>query len=219
MPCTYLALVNDERLAWADAPVLIAAVAVWWYWAAVLTLSRLRRRWTGKQGALRPRTPADRWLMRGWALVIFLWNLLPALALHKAEPPFGPFAAAYDTPFFAVRCAGAIGAAVCLLVTVCCWVEMGRDWSVAIVEKDEDQHLVTTGLFRFVRHPIYALSVAMVVLTAVACMSWPMALVAALHVTLMNIKARNEEQALIGVFGDAYRDYMKTTGRFVPRLF
>lgn len=214
-----IALVNDDRLAWADAPVLLVAAAVWWYWAAVLTLSRLRRRWTGRQGALRPRTPADRWLMRGWAVVILLWNLLPALALHKAQAPLGPFVSAYDMPLLAVRWAGAIGAVLCLLATVCCWVEMGRDWSVAIVEKNEDQQLVTTGLFRFVRHPIYALSVAMVLLTAVACMSWPMALVALLHVTLMNIKARNEEQALIGVFGEQYRAYMQRTGRFVPRLF
>ena len=214
-----LALVNDDSLAWADAPVLLVMAAVWWYWAAVVALSRLRRRWTGQRGAIRPRTPADRWLMRGWAVVILLWNVLPVFALHKAEPPFGPFAAAYDLPLLAVRWAGALGAVLCLLVTVCCWVEMGRDWSVAIVEKDEDQHLVTTGLFRFVRHPIYALSVAMVVFTAVACMSWPMALVAALHVTLMNVKARNEEQALIGVFGEQYRAYMNRTGRFVPRLF
>lgn len=214
-----LALVTEHGLGWADGPVLAVTVAVWWYWSAVIALSWLRRKWTGQRGAIRPRTRADRWLMRGWALVIIAWNALPAAALHKSVPPFGPFAEAYDMPLLAVRWAAAAGAVLCLLVTVCCWVEMGRDWSVAIVKEDEEQKLVTTGLFRFVRHPIYALSVAMVVLTAVTCMSWPMAVVAALHVTLMNIKARNEERALIGVFGDQYRAYMQRTGRFVPRVF
>lgn len=213
-----VALVHEEHLTWPDGPVLAVAVAVWWYWAAVVTLSWLRRRWTGQRGAIRPRKAADRWLMRGWLLVIIAWNALPAFALHKAEPPMGPFAAGYEMPLLAVRWAGAAGAVACLLVTVCCWVEMGRDWSVAIVEEDEEQQLVTTGAFALVRHPIYALSVAMVVLTAVACASWPMALVAVIHVTLMNLKARREEQALIGVFGEQYRGYMKTTGRFVPRL-
>ncbi len=213
-----LALVNDEHLGWADGPVLAVTVAVWWYWSAVVTMSFLRRRWTGERGALRPRTRADRWLMRGWAAVIVAWNVLPAVALHKAEPPLGPFAASYEMPLLAVRWAAATGAVLCLLVTVCCWVEMGLDWSVAIIEKSEEQNLVTTGLFRRVRHPIYALSVAMVVLTAIACTSLPMAGVAAVHVTLMNIKAKREEQALIEVFGEQYRDYMKTTRRFLPRL-
>lgn len=214
-----LALVDENTLSWGDGPLLLTAVAVWWYWAAVVALSWLRRRWTGQRGALKPRSRADRWLMRGWILVILGWNILPAAALHKAVPPLGPFAEAYAMPLLALRWVGAVGAVAGLLVTVCCWVQMGRDWSVAIVEDDEDQQLVTTGLFRFVRHPIYALSVLMVVLTALACMSWPMAGVAVMHVVLMNIKARHEEQALIGVFGDDYRDYMKTTGRFVPRLF
>lgn len=213
-----LAFVDPETLTWADGPVLVVAVCVWWYWAAVVALSWLRRLWTGQRGALRPRAASDRWLMRFWILVIIAWNALPAMALHKGEPPFGPFAEALESPLVYLRWAAAAGAVGCVVVTVRCWVEMGRDWSVAIVEDGEGQGLVTTGLFRWVRHPIYALSVLMVVLTAVACMSWPMALAALAHVTMMNLKARREEQALIGVFGDAYRDYMKTTGRFVPRL-
>jgi len=213
-----LAFVDPETLTWADGPVLVVAVCVWWYWAAVVALSWLRRVWTGQRGALRPRAMSDRWLMRFWILVIVAWNVLPAMALHKGAPPWGPFAAALASPLVYVRWIAAAGAVGCVVVTVRCWVEMGKDWSVAIVEEGEGQGLVTTGLFRLVRHPIYALSVLMVVLTAVAVMSWPMALAAIAHVTMMNLKARREEQALIGVFGDAYRDYMKNTGRFVPRL-
>ncbi|MFI4861554.1 MAG: methyltransferase family protein [Phycisphaerales bacterium JB063] len=201
-----------------DGPVLVVMLCVWWYWSAVVALSWLRRRWTGQRGALRPRGSSDRWLMRLWVLVIVGWNAIPAIALHKGAPPFGPFEAASQGPWGVVRWLAAAGAVGCVVVTVRCWVEMGRDWSVAIVEDGEGQGLVTTGLFAWVRHPIYALSVLMVVLTAVAVMSWPIALVAAAHVTMMNLKARREEQALMGVFGDEYRDYMKTTGRFVPRL-
>jgi len=35
---------------------------------------------------------------------------------------------------------------------------------------------------------------------------------------LLAIRARKEEQNLIARFGDAYRNYMQQTGRFVPRL-
>jgi len=45
-----------------------------------------------------------------------------------------------------------------------------------------------------------------------------MAIIALIHIVLLNVKAKNEEEALIGVFGDEYRAYMKQTGRFVPRL-
>lgn len=218
MPPTVTAFIDPAGLSIADGPVLVVALSVWWYWAAVVALSWLRRFWTGERGALRPRAMSDRWLMRFWILVIVGWNVLPGLALHKGVPPWGPCAEALAGPLLVVRWAAAAGAVGCLLMTVRCWVEMGRDWSVAIVEQGESQGLVTTGLFRWVRHPIYALSVLMVVLTAVAVTSWPMAGVAAAHVVMMNLKARREEQALLGVFGDDYRDYMKTTGRFVPRL-
>ena len=45
----------------------------------------------------------------------------------------------------------------------------------------------------------------------------PMLVVAALHVVLLNIKARNEERHLAGVHGDAYAQYLRRTGRFLPR--
>jgi protein-S-isoprenylcysteine O-methyltransferase Ste14 len=219
MPTPPLAFLNDPSLGWPDGPALAVTLCVWWYWAAVVTLSRLRRRWTGERGALRPQARSDRRLMRLWVVVIVAWNALPAMALHKGTPPFGPFAEAYAAPLLWVRWAAAGGVVAGMVLTVRCWVEMGRDWSVAIVEDHGSQGLVTTGLFRWVRHPIYAISVGMVLLTALACMTWPMAVTAAAHVTLMNLKARREEQALLGVFGDEYRAYMKHTGRFVPRLF
>jgi protein-S-isoprenylcysteine O-methyltransferase Ste14 len=46
----------------------------------------------------------------------------------------------------------------------------------------------------------------------------PMLVVAAIHVVLMVLKARNEEQFLLSVHGDAYRSYCRRTGRFFPRL-
>jgi protein-S-isoprenylcysteine O-methyltransferase Ste14 len=41
--------------------------------------------------------------------------------------------------------------------------------------------------------------------------------IAAIHVTLMAIKARNEERHLLSVHGEAYARYVARTGRFVPR--
>lgn len=213
-----LAFIGDKTLTWADGPMVIVVGSVWVYWFLVVTLSFRRRFRTGKIGAIRPRARADRWLMRGWAVVIIAWNAFPAAALRKDEPPWGPFAAAHEMPLLAVRWGSALAVLLCLLVTCYCWYLMGRNWSVAIVEKDEDQQLVTSGLFGIVRHPIYALSAWMVALTAITCAAYPMAIVAVVHIVLLRIKAKREEEALIGVFGAEYRAYMKQTGRFCPRL-
>jgi protein-S-isoprenylcysteine O-methyltransferase Ste14 len=42
--------------------------------------------------------------------------------------------------------------------------------------------------------------------------------VAAVHVLLMNIKARNEERHMLQSHGEAYARYLARTGRFFPRL-
>jgi protein-S-isoprenylcysteine O-methyltransferase Ste14 len=44
-----------------------------------------------------------------------------------------------------------------------------------------------------------------------------MFVIAAVHVVLMNVKARNEERHLLAVHGDAYARYLRTSGRFLPR--
>jgi protein-S-isoprenylcysteine O-methyltransferase Ste14 len=43
--------------------------------------------------------------------------------------------------------------------------------------------------------------------------------VALVHVTLMNLKARNEERHLLAMHGESYASYLARTGRFLPRLF
>jgi protein-S-isoprenylcysteine O-methyltransferase Ste14 len=46
----------------------------------------------------------------------------------------------------------------------------------------------------------------------------PMIVVAIVHLSLMNLKARNEERHLLKVHGGRYEAYLKRTGRFFPRL-
>ena len=82
----------------------------------------------------------------------------------------------------------------------------------------DNTNLITDGLFRRIRHPIYAFSVLLMLCSAVILPSLPMLAVAAVHVLLMNIKARNEERHLLQSHGEAYARYLARTGRFFPRL-
>ena len=48
--------------------------------------------------------------------------------------------------------------------------------------------------------------------------NWLIGLCSLVVLTLLAIRTPKEEQMLIERFGDDYRNYMATTGRFLPRL-
>ncbi len=74
--------------------------------------------------------------------------------------------------------------------------------------------LLTTGMYGVVRHPIYLYLLASVVVRPVLSLDllvWFVSLVMLLIVALPH-----EEQKLIAVFGDDYRDYQQRTPAFIP---
>ncbi len=79
--------------------------------------------------------------------------------------------------------------------------------------------LVTTGVYRYIRHPMYASLLALALgaylkdVTTVAT-----ALFAGTTLALV-ATALAEERENIARFGDEYREYRKTTKRFIPFLF
>ena len=81
----------------------------------------------------------------------------------------------------------------------------------------DDQHLVTTGPFRIVRHPLYASLIWMFFGAAIAYLN-PLAAVETtlIFIPAMIYRSNLEEQALVETFADAYSDYRKSTGRFFP---
>lgn len=76
--------------------------------------------------------------------------------------------------------------------------------------------LVTTGPYRWVRHPFY-LSAAMLLLSATfLTANWLIGTSGLACLVLLAIRTPREERMLIDKFGDRYREYMRTTGRFWP---
>jgi protein-S-isoprenylcysteine O-methyltransferase Ste14 len=114
---------------------------------------------------------------------------------------------------------GLAGATACVLATAAtfsCWREMGKSWRLGI-DPEEKTQLVSTGPYRFARHPIYALSSVLVLGTLAAISSPVMAGIALLHLALLQVEARREEKYLLAKHGGAYAEYMKRVGRFLPR--
>jgi methanethiol S-methyltransferase len=80
-------------------------------------------------------------------------------------------------------------------------------------------HLVTTGVYAKVRHPIYS---ADILLAWGIFLMFPKLqfLVSAIWLTIiLTIWMKLEESALIAKFGAEYEHYMSATPRFIPRYF
>ncbi len=114
-----------------------------------------------------------------------------------------------------------IGAGLGLLsVPAAWWVfrSLGRNVSETMLTR-ADQALVTTGPYRWVRHPLYMTGGMLFVGVGLLAANWFILLFAALAVGLtFLVVVPREEDALVTRFGGAYREYMGRTGRLVPRL-
>jgi protein-S-isoprenylcysteine O-methyltransferase Ste14 len=200
----------------SDVPLLIVTLTVWAYWLRVGAMVIRARRKQHRDVGVIPERPLERMMWLVWVPLVAAWCALPWLASTREAGPLAlPAFARNGAIYPALRWIAAFAAVACLLLTIQCWRRMGRDWRMDI--SDRNTSLITDGLFARIRHPIYAFSIALMIATAIVLPTPPMLLLAALHVVLMNVKARNEEAHLARMHGDMYRRYVERTGRFYPR--
>ena len=191
------------------ALILLVAYAVvtigWRAW--------LQKRWTGDAGLrAAPRTRAE-WLA-GAALVLGAISVYCAPALDLAGS-LGPVAGLERLP---LGMAGLGLFALGFWLTVRAQLDMGESWRIG-VDAGEVTDLVTSGVFRAVRNPIFtgmvliAIGVALMVPNGVALAGIALlALGLEIHVRCV------EEPHLLAVHGDRYRSYASSAGRFVPQV-
>jgi protein-S-isoprenylcysteine O-methyltransferase Ste14 len=74
---------------------------------------------------------------------------------------------------------------------------------------------VTKGIYRFSRHPIYLGGFLLFFGIGIACASWLFILFALAWIILWIIAVPSEESDIIEKYGNAYRDYMKRTPRWI----
>jgi len=88
------------------------------------------------------------------------------------------------------------------------------------VATHEDHHVVQSGPYRLIRHPSYTGVLVTVLGLGLALTNW-LSLLIVLGCTVLGISYRVwvEERALCESLGDAYRDYMRRTKRFIPYLW
>jgi protein-S-isoprenylcysteine O-methyltransferase Ste14 len=94
---------------------------------------------------------------------------------------------------------------------------LGPNLTDTVVTRREHT-LVTSGPYRWVRHPFYDAAGLAILASSLTATNWFVLLTGGLAFALMIVRTRTEEQHLIARFGQSYRAYMERTGRFVPRI-
>jgi protein-S-isoprenylcysteine O-methyltransferase Ste14 len=139
--------------------------------------------------------------------------ILAAIVVQTVAPELFPIARDPAT----LRIAGTTIYTLGLLIAVTARLQLGRNWSD--IEKSavlQDHALVARGLYRWVRHPIYAGDVLLLLGLELALNSWIVAAVAVLALYVRR-QAMSEERALLRTL-PGYDQYYRRTARFLPFL-
>jgi len=73
----------------------------------------------------------------------------------------------------------------------------------------------TEGLYRISRNPIYLSTSLMFIGVGIACASWLLLLLIAISIILQNSLIDAEERWCLEKYGDAYREYMNRTPKWI----
>jgi len=96
--------------------------------------------------------------------------------------------------------------------------DLGQNWSVSL-EIREGHQLVTFGVYRLIRHPMYASiwlwSIAQGMLLENWFAGWA---VLPVFAAMYFLRIPREEQMMCDTFGEPYHEYMRRTGRLFPRI-
>ena len=158
-----------------------------------------------------------------WADRIFLFfgflgmQVIPLIYILSSWLNF----ADYGLPAELSRILGGMG---CVVFAAALWVlwrshvDLGRNFAPDLKLREEHK-LITDGIFRTIRHPMYAAHWLWAVAQAMLLQNWIAGLsMLVAHWPLYSSRVTQEEYMMCDRFGDEYRDYMGRTGRIFPRL-
>ena len=96
---------------------------------------------------------------------------------------------------------------------------LGRNWSVSL-DVRENHQLVTDGIYRRVRHPMYSAFWLWAIAQALLLPNWVAGFSGLVGFGILFFgRIAREERMMLEMFGDSYRAYMARTGRVFPSIF
>ena len=164
------------------------------------------------------RTPEERHPAGGKAyglLIIAILGYFVSIVLYMLAIPWTSWSQIVVPSW--LRWLGVVGAISSVLFVAWIHRTLGRQYSAELAIQ-KDHALVTSGPYARTRHPMY---------TAFHMFSFSLALTTSnllvlFFAVLVTVPfpwiARKEEKMLLETFGEEYREYMRRTGRFFPRI-
>ena len=157
----------------------------------------------------------ENWLDKLLLVIVSLGFIAaPLVYLFTGWPTF----ADYELPSWA----GWVGTVIFAGALVLLWrshVDLGRNWS-PMMEIREEHSLVTGGVYKYIRHPMYSAHFLWAIAQVLLLHNWiagPAFLVTSVPLYLFRVPV--EERMMLDRFGEEYRVYMSRTGRMFPRLW
>ncbi|MFB3903303.1 MAG: isoprenylcysteine carboxylmethyltransferase family protein [Acidobacteriota bacterium] len=168
----------------------------------------LKRRHQTRKLIKRPAGSLPKQVVKSGKLFFLLFLMVQALSLSVL-----PISDQPDN----LELTGVLLFSVGLAMSVAGRLQLGRNWSdLEDAQLLERHHLVTEGIYRYVRHPIYSGDLMLLVGLELALNSWLVFLtIIPLAVVIRNVQ--REEAQLAGAFS-GYAGYTRQSKRFIPFL-
>lgn len=181
----------------------LAFAVIWIAWLASWMLAALWANRTEKRAPSRETFTYQVAILAGAAL------LAPWTARRLAAAPLWNVGLPGGGALSALTLAG-------LLFTWWARLHLGRLWSGTITRK-QGHHIVDTGPYSLVRHPIYSGLITAILASAIAAATWPALIGGALITVGLWLKARIDERFLTAELGEAaYGAYRRRVPMLVP---
>ena len=96
--------------------------------------------------------------------------------------------------------------------------DLGRNWT-PILGIRNGHNLVTEGVYKYIRHPMYAAHILWAIAQVLMLHNW----IAGYSLLLVVVpqylsRVNDEEQMMLEQFGEEYKTYINKTGRIIPRF-
>ncbi len=153
------------------------------------------------------------------SLAVVLFILLVGQSVLAAGWPemLSRLSAAQEWALAVQRVTGAVLLFGGIILLVTAQLDLGASWRIGI-EEGANPGLITSGLYRFCRNPIF---LALLITVAGYTLLLPTRLSLALLLgTCIGVRQQvaAEEAYLLRAYGESYREYARRVGRFLPRI-
>jgi protein-S-isoprenylcysteine O-methyltransferase Ste14 len=151
-------------------------------------------------------------------IVLFLINpIIVALGFYESKLIIAKYLPIWDTIYVSIL-------GILILMMGGCITVAGRyqlkQFGQGVLDVKENQFLITTGIFRYIRHPIYAGGVIGIIGFYLAFRSmFVLIAIWIIYFTIFRHRLLFEEKMMNEAFGDKYKEYMKKTKRLIPFIY